>query len=240
MSFKSLKELRQMQQEQADRRAAGDRPKATWLSSRLGKNGDSVKFRFLQELDEDAAGYDEARGLGLIVMEHDSPWLPGSPSKHARCTMETEGQCYGCEVSVSKIEGAYKWKAKPKIYVNVLVTPEKEGDAPETMIASWRANSDVVKFLLSHAEAYDTLLNMAFKITRNGQKTDTTYTIMPLMSDKVLAQLPLDGAELYDLEQYIIKVPYEKQPEYFGAATPVAEAPSEVPSRPRATDSDEW
>ena len=45
-------------------------PKVRWLKL---ADGQAVKIRFIEELDEDSANYNEKRGLALVVKEHTNP-----------------------------------------------------------------------------------------------------------------------------------------------------------------------
>ena len=47
-----------------------NKPRVRWLKL---ADGQSVKIRFIEELDEDSANYDAERGLALVVKEHTNP-----------------------------------------------------------------------------------------------------------------------------------------------------------------------
>ena len=47
-----------------------DTPKVRWLKL---ADGQSVKIRFIEELDEDSSNYNADRGLALVVKEHTNP-----------------------------------------------------------------------------------------------------------------------------------------------------------------------
>jgi len=47
-----------------------NKPKVRWLKL---ADGQAVKIRFLEELDEDSANYSEDRGLAMVVKEHTNP-----------------------------------------------------------------------------------------------------------------------------------------------------------------------
>ena len=47
-------------------------PKVRWLKL---EDGQSVKLRFVNEVDEDSKFYDEDRGLAIVVSEHRVGWV---------------------------------------------------------------------------------------------------------------------------------------------------------------------
>ena len=69
-----------------------DGPKVKWLKL---ADGQSVKIRFIEELDEDSANYAEKRGLALVVKEHVNP---KDYKRKAVDTMETEGRDWAEEM----------------------------------------------------------------------------------------------------------------------------------------------
>jgi len=57
-----------------------DKPRMRWLKL---ADGQSVKIRFIEELDEESANYAESRGLSLVVREHTNPKrLPSQGGRH--------------------------------------------------------------------------------------------------------------------------------------------------------------
>jgi hypothetical protein len=75
----------------APQHSSGDGVKARWAKL---EDAESVKVRFLQELDPDSPTYNEKAGLGFIAVEHTNP---KDYRRKALCTMEDQGKCYGCE-----------------------------------------------------------------------------------------------------------------------------------------------
>ena len=53
-----------------DKKTDENGPKVRWLKL---ADGQAVKIRFIEELDEDSANYNEKRGLALVVKEHTNP-----------------------------------------------------------------------------------------------------------------------------------------------------------------------
>ncbi len=65
---KGLKDLNKvMDKPQA---SGGDGTKGRWVKL---EDGESIKIRFLQELDPDSPNYNETLGLGFIAVEHTNP-----------------------------------------------------------------------------------------------------------------------------------------------------------------------
>ena len=86
---KGLKELNKvMDKPQIN---SGEGSKAKWVKL---EDSESVKVRFLQELDPDSPTYDQKNGLGFIAVEHTNP---KDYRRKALCTTEDQGKCWGCE-----------------------------------------------------------------------------------------------------------------------------------------------
>jgi hypothetical protein len=85
-------------------------------------------------------------------------------------------------------------------------------------------------------EDYDnSITDKTFKFARSGTtKDDTTYTLTNLGKEH---GLNVEDYELFDLEQYVFTVAYERQEAYYldGA---VAEKPAAKPVSPASVDAD--
>ena len=90
-----------------DKPKGADGPKARWLKL---EDGQSVKIRFLNEVDADSKNYDDVRGLAIVVAEHTNP---KDYRRKAVCTMEEEGRCYGSEMN--RRDPKAGWKARLQI-----------------------------------------------------------------------------------------------------------------------------
>lgn len=188
-----------------------DRPKARYVTL---QNGESQKLVFLQEIDEGSPNYNAKNGLALFALMHTNPdnWR-----KSAACTAD-EGDCYGCSRG---------WKQKVLLFVNVLVDDGKE--AP--YVAIWNkgiGKGSVAQALLDMAadEDFDnSITDKTFKLTRTGEKKDTTYSLSPMPKPHTLN---LEDYELFDLPKYVFTVKPEKQEAYYldgaEAAAPAAPA----------------
>jgi len=138
-------------------------PKVKWLKL---ADGQSVKIRFIEELDEDSANYNEGRGLALVVKEHTNP---KDYKRKAVDTMESEGRDWAEEMH----------RKDPK--------------------AGWRGTGSIS--------------NLVWKVKRNGQGTETSYTLIPSAPDKE----PFDWAEIepFPLESALKKIPYAEQEAFY-------------------------
>lgn len=97
---------------------SGESSKARWLKL---EDGESIKIRFLQELDPDSPTYDEKMGLGFIALEHTNP---KDYRRKALDTMESDGRDWANEQHRKDPKAG--WKARSRLYINVLVDDGKE------------------------------------------------------------------------------------------------------------------
>jgi len=69
------------------------------------------------------------------------------------------------------------------------------------------------------------ITNLMWRIKRNGSKTDTSYTIIPLAKDE--APFDFSALELYDLEKTAVRhVTYAEQEAFYMGDGSNAEEPS--------------
>lgn len=169
---------------------------ASWL--RL-KDGDSVKLRFLQELDESADNYNEEAGLGFLVLMHRHPV---NFKRRAVCTAD-EGACYGCEQG---------WNQRQELFLNVAV--EEETGESVKILNQAVGKSSIVSWLLEYAGDAGSITDLPFRMKRTGSgKTDTQYTLTP--AGKALDPIDYSQYELIDLEKSLAQVPYEQQEDFY-------------------------
>ncbi len=197
----------------------GDENKARWLKV---EDGESVKIRFLQELDADSPNYNDKLGCGFIALEHTNP---KDYRRKALDTMESEGRDWANEQH--RKDPKVGWKARTRLYINVLVDDGKE--VPYVAILSQgTSGKTITPTLIEYAGEMGSITNTVWRIKRNGMKTDTSYTIIPLAKDET----PFDFSafELYDLEKTAVRnVPYAEQ-ESFYLGEGVHEEPSATSS----------
>jgi hypothetical protein len=187
-----------------------DGPKMRWLKL---ADGQSVKIRFIEELDEDSAHFNAERGLALVVKEHVNP---KDYKRRAIDTMDTEGRDWAEEMHRKDPKAG--WKARLRFYCNVLVDDGLE----EPYVAIWSmgiSKQSSFNTIREYALETGSISNLTWKLKRNGQGTETSYTMIPGAPD----QEPFDWskAQKYPLEKAIRHVPYaEQEAFYLGFDTP--------------------
>jgi hypothetical protein len=188
------------------------RAKVRWLKL---ADAQSVKIRFIEELDEDSANYSESRGLALVVKEHSNP---KDYKRKALDTMDTEGRDFAEEMYRKDYKANAGWKAKLRFYCNVLVDDGME--APYVAIWSMGVSKQSV-FNTIREYALDTgsISNLTWKLKRNGQGTETNYTLIPTLPDS--EPFNWEGISPFPLEAALNKIPYADQEAfYLGFDTP--------------------
>lgn len=228
---KGLKAIKEAQAARAAAAAERDRPKADWFKLQPNQ---SVKLRFAQELDEESVNYNADRGVGFIAVEHNAPG-PEGYKRRGLCSIDDEGRCYPDERHRQDPKAG--WRQKQNLYINVVVD---YGDGEKKVnLLTRNANSPFAVSLIEWASENGTITNVVFKVKRTGEGTNTNWSLMPDMNDKVLADFPLDGLELFDLEAQLRKVEYDKQPEFYSLGGYEAPVPAAVGAKPTSS-SDEW
>ena len=182
-----------------------DSTKGRWVKL---EDGESVKIRFLQELDPDSPSYNEKNGLGFIAVEHTNP---KDYRRKALCTMEDQGKCWGCEQHRKDFKAG--WKGRSRLYINVLVDDGKE-DPYVAILSQGSSGKTVTPTLIEYAGEMGSITNLMWRIKRSGTKTDTSYTIIPLAKDE--SAFDYSSLELYALEISAVRdLPYTEQEGFF-------------------------
>lgn len=198
----------------------GEGSKARWVKL---EDGESVKIRFLQELDPDSPNYNEKSGLGFIAVEHTNP---ADYRRKALCSMDDQGKCYGCEEHRKDYKKG--WKGKTRLYINVLVDDGKE-DPYVAILSQGSSTKAITPTLIEYAGEMGSISNLVWRIKRTGLKTDTSYTAIPLGKDET----PFDGSELelYKLEDIAVRdMPYSEQEAFFNGENSEEESASDSTS----------
>ena len=188
----------------------GTGSKVRWLKL---ADGQAVKIRFIEELDEDSANYNDGRGLALVVKEHTNP---KDYKRRALDTMETEGRDWAEEMHRKDVKAG--WRARLRFYCNVLVDDGME--AP--YVAIWAmgvSKQSAFNTIREYALETGSISNIVWKLKRNGQGTETSYTLIPGTPDKE----PFDWSKVepFPLEKALNKIPYAEQEAYYlGFDTP--------------------
>lgn len=184
--------------------------KVRWLKL---ADGQAVKIRFVEELDEDSSNYNDKRGLALVVKEHTNP---KDYKRRALDTMDSEGRDWAEEMHRKDPKAG--WRARLRFYCNVLVDDGIE----EPYAAIWAmgvSKQSSFNTIREYALETGSISNLTWKLKRNGQGTETSYTLIPGTPDKE----PFDWSKIepYPLEKALNKVPYaEQEAFYLGYDTP--------------------
>jgi hypothetical protein len=186
--------------------SSGDGQKGRWLQL---KDGQSVKIRFMQELDPDSPSYIEKAGLGFIAVEHTNP---KDYKRKALCTIEDQGRCYGCEMHRRDIKAG--WKGRSRLYANVLVYDGEE--EPYVAIFSQGAGpKSATPEIIQYAGETGSITNVMWRLKRTGEKTDTNYSIIPLPTADA-SPVDLAKHELFDLAKTAVRdVQYADQENFY-------------------------
>jgi len=192
--------------------------KARWLKL---ADGQAVKLRFIEELDEESPNYNEGRGLSLVVKEHTNP---KDFRRRAVDTSDSEGRDWAEEQHRKDPKAG--WKGKLRFYCNVLVDDGIE----EPYVAIWSigvGKMSVFNTIREYALETGSVSNVTWKLKRNGQGMETNYTLLPSAPDTE----PFDWADVspYPLEMALNKIPYaEQEAFYMGYDSPSSSAASNV------------
>ena len=179
-------------------------PKVRWLKI---ADGQAVKIRFVEELDEDSANYNADRGLALVVKEHTNP---KDYKRKAVDTTEAEGRDWAEEMHRKDVKAG--WRARLRFYCNVLVDDGIE--APYVAIWSMGVSKQsAFNTIREYALETGSISNVVWKVKRNGQGTETSYTTIPGAPDTE----PFDWSTFkpYALELALKKIPYAEQEAFY-------------------------
>ena len=195
-----------------------DGSKARWVKL---ADGESVKMRFLQELDPDSPDYNEKAGLGFIAAEHTNP---NNYRSKALCTSDDQGRCWACEQHRKDYKAG--WKARSRLYINVLVDDGKE-DPYVAILSQGTSGKTITPTLIEYAGEMGSISNLTWRLKRSGTGTSTEYVGISLGQDKE----KFDAAkyELFDLEKVAVKeVAFDEQEKFymFGESEEAAEGSS--------------
>jgi hypothetical protein len=181
-----------------------DTPKVRWLKL---ADGQAVKIRFIEELDEDSANYNADRGLALVVKEHVNP---KDYKRKAVDTMDSEGRDWAEEMHRKDPKAG--WRARLRFYCNVLVD---DGIEPP-YVAIWSmgvSKQSSFNTIREYALETGSISNLTWKLKRNGQSTETSYTMIPSSPDK--EPFTWEGVAPYPLEMALRRVPYAEQEAFY-------------------------
>jgi hypothetical protein len=186
--------------------SSGDTPKGRWLAV---KDGQSLKVRFMQEIDPDSSSYVEKAGLAFIAIEHTNPT---DYRRKALCTIEDQGRCFGCEQY--RRDPKSGWKGRQRFYANVLVDDGVE-DPYVAIFSQGVGPKSATQEVVSYAGETGSITNLNWKLKRSGSGTETNYSIIPLPTGDA-KEIDFDKYELFDLEKTAVRdVPYADQENFY-------------------------
>jgi hypothetical protein len=178
-------------------------------------DGQSAKIRFVEELDQDSAHYSEGRGLSVVIAQHTNP---KDYKRMAACTQDSEGRCFACEMA--RKEPKAGWRSKLRFYCNVLVDDGLESP----YVAVWSqgvTKQSAFNTIREYALETGSISNLQWKLKRNGQGTETNYTLIPTGPDA--EPFTWGDYEFHNLEKVVREVPYSEQEAfYFGFDAPTS------------------
>lgn len=180
--------------------------KARWVKL---EDGESVKIRFLQELDPNSPHYNDKLDVGIFAVEHTNP---KDYRRKLVCSFEDEDRCWGCEQQRKDYKSG--WKSRQRLYVNVLVDDGKN-DPYVAILSQGVSGKTVTPTLREYAYETGSITNLWWRMKRTGTKTDTSYTLIPLPG-KDDSEFDASGLELYKLEETAVRLlPYKDQEAFF-------------------------
>ncbi len=178
--------------------------KVRWLKL---ADGQALKIRFVEELDEDSASYSENRGLALVVKEHTNP---KDYRRKAVDTMETEGRDWAEEMHRKDPKAG--WRARLRFYCNVLVDDGIE----DPYVAIWSmgvSKQSAFNTIREYALETGSISNLTWKLKRNGQGTETSYTLIPSIPDT--EPFAWSDTQPFPLESALNRISYAEQEAYY-------------------------
>ena len=179
-------------------------PKVRWVKL---ADGQSAKIRFIEELDADSSGYDASRGLAVVVKEHTNP---KDYKRKALDTMDSEGRDWAEEMHRKDPKAG--WRARLRFYCNVIID---DGLEPP-YVAVWSqgiSKQSAFDTIREYALETGSISNLQWKLKRNGQGIETTYTLIPTAPDT--EPFNWDGIEPFNLEKVVRHVPYAEQENFY-------------------------
>ena len=213
--------LAAMNKQMEQKSQTGDSQKGRWLQL---KDGQSLKIRFMQEIDADSKSYVEKAGLAFIAVEHTNP---KDYKRKALCTIEDQGRCFGCEQH--RRDPKAGWKGKSRFYANVLVDDGTE-DPYVAIFSQGAGPKSATPEIINYAGETGSISNLNWKLKRTGTSTDTNYSIIPLPTADAAA-IDFDKYELFDLSKTAVRdVAYDEQESFYLGITSDESAPTESAS----------
>jgi hypothetical protein len=195
-----------------------DKPRVKWLKL---ADGQSVKIRFLEELDEESSNFSSERGLALVVKEHVNP---KDYRRRAVDTLDSEGRDWAEEMHRKDPKAG--WRGRLRFYCNVLVDDGIE----DPYVAIWAmgvSKMSVFNTIREYAIETGSISNLVWKLKRTGQGTETSYTLIPSVPDT--EPFNWNTVEPFPIEMALNNIPYaEQEAFYLGFDQPSATSASNL------------
>jgi hypothetical protein len=161
------------------------------------KGGESQKIWFLQELTEDGKNFKDEVGTAELV---EVVTNPNDYKKSARVD--------------TLIPEFADWRPKSHLLVNIAVL-NKDTGVWEARVLDQKPNASahVATGMIEYADAYGTITDRPYKISRTGSGPDTQYTLIALLEEDMPPGI--DELELHDLDEHYQFVSADKQASFF-------------------------
>jgi hypothetical protein len=165
------------------------------LTRNIQKNTERT-IRFVQELDESSALYNEEYGLGVVAVEYQHPelfWLRLADSS------DTDGACWPAEQG---------WEQKISLYINVV-----DVDTGEVFYLSRSILGGLGQQIVESTSDRGTLSDGVWKIKKTGEGMKTRYSLNLISIENSVVKV--DAEQLIDFQKNVInEVPYSEQEAY--------------------------
>ena len=220
---KGLKAMEQAMGNASRSTSDGSGLKVRWLKL---EDGQSIKVRFINELDQDSPNYNESRDLAIIVSEHTNP---KDYKRKAVCTNDSDGRCFGCEMARKETAEDRKrgsWRPRLRFYTNLLVDDGLESP----YVAVWSqgvGKQSAFSTIREYVMETGSVSNLTWRMKRQGTGTDTTYVLLPTTPDTQ----PFNWSDVqpYNLEKVVRELPYSEQEDfYLGFDSPTSGSSSNI------------
>jgi hypothetical protein len=172
-------------------------------------DGDSYKLWFLQELTEDAANFEDEVGTAELMEVVTSP---ADFKKSAQATQSLE-QFGGDSWTVAKEAIDRGWRPKTHLLINIAVQNDDGVWEARVLDQKPNASAHVGSEMIEYADAYGTLLDRPYRISRKGKGPDTQYQLIPLPEED--KPEGLEKVDLHELSDHYPLVPPDQQEAFY-------------------------
>lgn len=220
---KGLKAMDQAMGSASRSTSDGSGLKVRWLKL---EDSQSIKIRFVNELDQDSPNYNEERDLAIVVSEHTNP---KDYKRKAVCTVDLDGRCFGCEMARKETAEDRKrgsWRPRLRFYTNLLVDDGIESP----YVAVWSqgvGKQSSFSTIREYVMETGSVSNLTWRMKRQGTGTDTTYVLLPTTPD--MEPFNWKDVQPFNLEKVVRELPYAEQEDfYLGFDAPTSGSTSNI------------